>query len=168
MAHTDADGCDFPVGDPGSREALAPAGGDAEAGADADEQFLQRAQIKMQVLAVLAKVEDGIADKLAGAVVSGLAAAIDLNHGVGKVGGAAEAGLVRGAANGVNGVVLEEEELIRDRACVALCDEAVLEGQGLFVGDAAQPLDGEGVGNHLAVLENRSYGSYRSHRTYEQ
>ncbi len=129
MPDADADGGDFPVRDPGPGEALAPAGRDAEGGAGANEQFLEGAQIAVEVLAMVAQVQDGIADKLAGPVVSGLPAATDLDDGIGKVRGAPQAGLVRGAADCVNGVVLEEQELVGDGPRAALGDQAVLEGE---------------------------------------
>ena len=145
VADTDADGGDFSVDHPCAGEAFAAAGCDAEVGANFDQQVLEGAQVAMKVLTMVAEVEDGIADELAGAVIGGLAAAIDLDDGMGKMRGAAQAGLVRGAANGVNRVVLEEQELIGDGAGAALGNEAVLEGEGLPVIDPAQPLDGKGV-----------------------
>jgi len=146
VAHAHADGGDFAVGDPGAGEALAAARGYAEGGADADEELLQGAQVAVKILAVIAKIEDGIAYELAGTVVGGLAAAIDLDERMGKMGGATQAGLVRGAADGVNGVVLEEEELIGDGAVATFGYEAILEGEALLEIDAAQPLDGDSWG----------------------
>ncbi len=152
MADADADGGDLPIHDPCAGEALAPARGYTKGGADADEQVFQRTQVPVQVLTVMAEIEDGVADKLARAMVSGLAAAISLDERMGKMRSPPKAGLVRSAANGVNGIVLEEEELIRDRPGPALRDQAVLEGEALLGIDAAQPLDGEG-GLHFSGAE---------------
>lgn len=141
--HTD--GCYFPVGDPRSREALPPAGGDVERCADPDEQFLEGTQIDVQILAVPAQVEDGITHKLAGAMISGLATAIRRDHGVREMGGAAEAGLVGGPADCINGFVLQEKELVGNGASAALGCETLLQGEGLRVFHPAQPLDGDWV-----------------------
>lgn len=141
--HTDR--CYFPVDDPRSRETLAAPGGDLESGADPDEKFLEGAQIDVQILAVPAQVEDGITDKLAGAMISGLAAAISRDHGVREMGGPAEAGLVGRPADSINGFVLQEKELVGNGASAALGCETLLQGEGLRVFHPAQPLDGDWV-----------------------
>jgi len=147
-ADADADGGDLAIRNPSAGEGLAAACRDAELRADADEELLEGAEVEVEILAVVAQVEDGIADELAWAVIGGLAAAIDVDDGVDEVGSAAEAGLIRGAAHGVNGVVLEKEELIGDAADAALGDEAILKGEGLLEIDAAKPLDGKVSGRH--------------------
>src|ERR1700734_2697862 len=112
MPDTNADRGDFPVRDPCPGKPLAPAGRDAECGTDPDEQLLKRAEVAVKVLAVIAQVKDRVADELARPVESSLPAAIDLDDGMGKVRRAAQAGLVRGAADGINRVMFEKEELI--------------------------------------------------------
>ena len=94
----------------------------------------------MEVLAARAEVEDGVADELAGAVVGGLAAAPGDDERVREGGGVAQAGVVGGAADGIDGVVLEEEEGVgRGGVGEFAGDEVVLEGERLGVGEAAEP-----------------------------
>ena len=74
----------------------------------------------MQVLAVIAQIEDGIADELPRAVVSGLPATADLDDGVGQARRIAQAAPVRRAADGINRIVLEQEKLVANHAGPAL------------------------------------------------
>lgn len=108
--NTHADGGEFTVLDPDAGEAFAAAGLDSENGAGADEGVLKMAQMSVEVPAVRVQVEDRIADELAGAVIGGLAAAVGLEYGEGECGGVAQGGLVAQAADGVNGLVLQQED----------------------------------------------------------
>ena len=63
---------------PHAGEARVPLGGDAERGQRVDQRRLELAQVPVQVLPVLAQVEDRIADQLARPVVGHVAAALDL------------------------------------------------------------------------------------------
>jgi hypothetical protein len=67
-----------------------------------------------------------------------------LDDRVGEMGGVAKAGLVRGASDGINRVVLEEQELVGDRAGSAFGDELLLELERLLVREAAEPVDDGG------------------------
>ncbi len=72
----------------------------------------------------------------------GLTTAVGLKDGVGEGGGFAEAGGVAGAADGVDGLVLEEEDLFGAGPSEVVGDELILQVEGGLVGDAAEPLDG--------------------------
>ena len=148
FADADAEGGDFAVADPDAGEAFLAGGGDVVVGEGADEGFLEEAEVGVEVLAVVAEVEDGVADELAGAVIGALAAAIDFDDGMRESGGLAEAGLVAGAADGVNGMVFEEEEGGVGVRCVEEgVDVGLLEGVGVLPGDLAEVLDGEEHGH---------------------
>ncbi len=88
--HAHADGRDLAVRDPHPRQPLAPCADDPVPGQRGDEHFLQEPQVNVQVAPALAEVEDGIADELARAVVSRLAAAMDRLDRVRQGGGRAK------------------------------------------------------------------------------
>lgn len=90
-----------------------------------------------------AEVEDGVADKLPGAVVGALATAIDFDNGMRKLRGDTEAGLVAGAANGVDGLVFEKEESGLGLVVQHLPDVGLLKREGFLPGEAVEVLDGE-------------------------
>lgn len=88
----------------------------------------------VEILAADTEVKNGVADELAGAVVSGLATAVDFEDGRGQGIRVLEGGLVAAAADGVDWLVFEEEEgfglfLGEDRF-----DGLLLEGEGFLVG----------------------------------
>ena len=139
-AHADADGGDFSVLDPDAGEALAViGGGDALGVEEVDLGLLQGAEVTVQVAGIAVEVEDQVADQLAGTVPGGLAATVDLNDGMGQGRGIAEAAAVTGAADGVNGIVLEQQHGIGDFSGLALGDQAVLLGEGCLKADPAEP-----------------------------
>ena len=92
---------------------------------------------------MLAEVEDGVANKLAGSVVGALATAIDFDNGMRELLGDPEAGLVAGATNGVNGLVLEEEESGLGVVVQHLLDVVLLEREGFLPSEAVEVLGGE-------------------------
>jgi hypothetical protein len=57
---------------------------DAEASGEADEILFEKAKVEMEVASTRVEIENGIARKLTGAVIGGLAASIGLEDGVGK------------------------------------------------------------------------------------
>lgn len=109
-------------------------------GASVDETHFERAEIAVKIAPESGEIENEITNELSWAVVSGLSASIDLDDRVRKVGFASEAGLVPGAADGVNRFVFEEEDGVGNLAEEALTGEFCLEFEGVFIGDAAQPL----------------------------
>ena len=150
-----ADGGDFFCGDAAARKGPDAGGAgnalgeDAELRAGADEDLLKEPNeiYRTEVGAALAgeraaEIDDGVADELARAVVGDVAAAIDFMQGDAFAGEE----LIRGedvgaagvAAEGEDGRVLEENEGIGDHAGFACGDEALLEGEGLRVRDAAE------------------------------
>ena len=72
-----------------------------------DEGVFEFPQVFVEILAAWGEVEDGVADKLAGTMVGGLATAVDFVNRVGERGGIAERRLIAQAANGVNRQVFE-------------------------------------------------------------
>ena len=78
-----------------------------------DERFLQGAKVNVQIAPAPAEVEHGIADELPRPVVRGLAAAMDRLDRIRQRSRGHQAGAVRRAADGVNRLVLEQQERIR-------------------------------------------------------
>ena len=95
----------------------------------------------MQVLAVVVEVKDQVTDELSGAVVGGLAAATDFDEWVWEFGWVAQAGLIASAADGVNGIVFQEEDGVFDFARAAFRDELELQLECLIVGESIEFLD---------------------------
>ena len=91
---------------------------------------------------VAAKIEDGIADELAGAVIGDLAAAVglvDLDALASEQFIAGEDVRARGvAAERENGRMLHEEQRVADSAGLARGDDLVLKAQTFGVGNAAE------------------------------
>ncbi len=75
--HADADGRDLALADPDARQPLAPFAPRPRSRERRDERFFQKPQVAVQVAPAPAKVEDGVADELARAVIGRLAAAMD-------------------------------------------------------------------------------------------
>jgi hypothetical protein len=65
-----------------------------------------------------------------------------------KMARAAEAGLIGSAAHRIDGVMLEQKQLIGDGPGPPLGDKAVLQRESLLKVDPAQPLDGKVIGAH--------------------
>ncbi len=82
----------------------------------------------MQVTPPAIEVRDGVADQLAGAVVGGLTAAVDFKDGVGQDGAGVQAGVVAGAADGVNaGVFQQKQFILTGGVCVVGADQLFLQ-----------------------------------------
>ena len=128
---------------------------DAESVAAHHDSFLKGAEISMEVLPVAGEIQDRIADQLAGAVPGGLAAATDLDEGSREVGGIAEAGAVRGTADGEDGIVLEQEEGVRRIACEMPGHDFLLEREALGVINTPEPAEGWGGQSRLVWSSGR-------------
>ena len=107
--HANSDRRDLPGADPDPGKSLAAAALHAEPSADEDDHVFQKAQIAMEVPSAAFQIEDGIGDELAWPMPCGLPSPIDLENGMRKGTGRAEAGLITGAANRVNGIVFEKK-----------------------------------------------------------
>src|SRR5258707_3420258 len=83
--HPDSDGSDLAILNPNACLPFAIPGFDAEAVHQMDHRVLQTSQIGMQILAPSLEVQNWIADELAGAVIGGLAAAINLKDRVRQI-----------------------------------------------------------------------------------
>ena len=115
----------FSLADPGAGHARDAAGRDAVVGAGADHHLLEVAHVAVHVAAVGRQLEDRIADHLAGAVVGDVAAAAGLEHLEAAARAARSSGkstfsLARVAAEREDGIVLEQQQGVRDRARLAL------------------------------------------------
>lgn len=142
LACADADAGEFAVFDPDPGEVVAAGGGDAEGAGAVDEGLFEAAEVAVEVLAVESETEDGVADELARAVPCGFAAAADFDERGGEGFGIAEAGAVLGAADGEDGVVLEQEDSFRGERVEERAGGGFLKSEGVLIGDAAEPLDG--------------------------
>src|SRR5439155_1783352 len=80
LFHVHADAGDLAAASAGPDAGVArlPLARDVEPGERVDQGLLERAQVPMQVAAVAAQVQDGIADELPRAVEGDIAAALDL------------------------------------------------------------------------------------------
>ena len=155
LGNVDADGCDFFLADaaagegPDSGEFTDALSGDAEVFAGVDEDFFHEADEVdgAEVGAALAgevaaEVEDGVADELAGAMISDVAAAVDLvdlDAASGEeIVGREDVGAGGVAAESEDGRVFEEEERVADGSRFARCYDLGLDTEAFGVGDAAE------------------------------
>ena len=109
MANADANRRDLAVLHPDAGQTRARCRRYSDLGQCFDEQIFQPAQITMQILAAVAQVDDRIAHQLPRSVISRLSAAIDWEKRIREMSGAAQTGLVRRAADGVDRIVFEQE-----------------------------------------------------------
>ncbi len=165
LAGTDADAGEFAVFDPDTGEVVAAGGWDTEGACAVDEGLFETAEVAMEVVAVGSEAEDGVADELAWAVPCGFAAAADFDERGGEGLGIAEAGAVLGAADGEYGVVLEEKDGFRGERVEEGAGGGFLEGEGVLIGDAAEPLDGRR--RPWGGLELEIHLRYTGHRSGE-
>jgi len=77
-------------------------------------------------------------------VEGGLSAAVDFHNRVGEKGFHAEAAFVSAAADGIDGVVFQQEERLGAKAFAEVCNGLFLDGEGIVVGDAVEGGGGEG------------------------
>ena len=115
MPHADADRGDFALLDPDAGQAGAGRGVDLVGREQLDQERFDPAQIAMQILPVAAQIEEKITDQLPGPVISRLPAAVDRDKRMRQMRGAAQARLIGRAADGVNRIVFEQPELVRQR-----------------------------------------------------
>jgi hypothetical protein len=66
----------------------------------------------MQVLPATPQIDDRVTHELAGAVIGSLAAAVDREERMGKMGSAAQARLIRRSADGVNRFVFQQKQFV--------------------------------------------------------
>jgi len=98
-------------------------------------------------------------------VPCGFAAAADFDERGGEGLGVAEAGAVLGAADGEDGVVLEEEDGFRGERVEERAGGGFLKGEAILVGDAAEPLDGRR--RPWGGLELEIHGEHTGHGSGE-
>ena len=125
-------------------------GGHVVFGQQGDEAFFDPAEEEVEVGGEFLQIENEVADELAGAVEGGLSAAVDFDDGM-REGGGAEAGAVALASDGVDRVVLEEEELVGGLAGGAGGEGFFLEVEGGLVGEASEPAGGRRGHRGMAV-----------------
>ena len=129
---------------PAARVAVPPRRDDAVGGAGRDERRLEGTHERADQEAPLVKPDDGIRHELAGPVVGDLAATLGSNDRDAASGellvAREDVGRVRLPAEGQDGGMLQQQELVADRACRALIDEPLLQRVGIAVGHATQPL----------------------------
>lgn len=101
----------------------------------------------MEILATLAEIEDGVTDELARAVVGRLTASIDNVDWMGQCGCFPQAGLIRRAADGVHGLVFQEEDVVGlGRVGLFSSDGFILQGEAIGIGDTSEPFGTESRG----------------------
>ena len=95
----------------------------------------------------------------------GFAAAADFDERGGEGLGVAEAGAILGAADGEDGVVLEEEDGFRSERVEERAGGGFLKGEAILIGDAAEPLDGRR--RPWGGLELEIHGEHTGHGSGE-
>lgn len=152
---SNANRCDLLVAHPNAREPFPPAAFHAKLAASENDNFLKKAHVAMKVASATFEVDDGICDELAGAVPRSLSATIDLKNRMWQCPRAAKTGLIATAADRIDRIVLENQELFVSGSCKILADEAALQIQCLPIFDATKPLDFDGfhVAEYLTFLE---------------
>jgi hypothetical protein len=143
----DADARKLPIANPYTRESVHSPGLYAETGTDIEQKVFDGAQVDVQVLSALTQVEDGVTDELAWAVIGCLSATIGDMDWMRQRRGFSQAGLIRGASNGVYGLVFEEEEVIRLGGIRDLSfDNFLLQREAVRIGDSSEPFGAESGG----------------------
>lgn len=161
MAGADANAGEFPVFHPNAGETVPPAGGDAEGLTAIDEGLLQRPQIVVQVLAVADEVQHRIANQLPRAMPGGLPSSSDF-HQRGREIASAETAAVKGAADGENGVMLQQENSVRIFSGEVAGEQVLLQFKAVRIGHAAQPADsGRGDGRRGSGRRSRVHDTGR-------
>jgi len=140
-ADVDADGGEFFFGDiarrldPDAGFAGDAVGADAEIGGGADHGFFEGADIPVNVAADGTEIQDGVADDLAWAMISDVAAAVGFAEFdiflAEDIFGSEKIFLAGAAAEGQNVGMFAEEDDVVDGAGFAGGDDALLEGVGV-------------------------------------
>src|ERR1700750_1173232 len=147
-----ADGGDFFFADaaaghgPNAGELADALGKHAEVAAGADECFFEQANVvyRAEVRAFFAgeiatQIDDGVSDELTWTVVGDIAPAVDLvqlDASLGKqVVADEDVGARRISSEGKNWWVLQEEKRVVDQVLLSSCDDLLLDGEGLRIGD---------------------------------
>src|SRR5882724_1467848 len=112
MADADPDRRDLAVLYPNTGQSPASRRRYAGFGQGFDEQIFKPAQVPMQILPAVAQVDDRIAHQLPRAVIGSLAAAVNRKQRIGKMRSATQTGLVRRAADRVDRIVFDQEQLV--------------------------------------------------------
>ena len=142
-----ADGADFGqlailVPHPDSGCAGFPAALNSEARQGPDHRFLQAPDVGHDIAFPFSQIDNRVADNLAGAVVSDVAAAVDLEEFDAQLGQAvaAEQHVFQAAvaAQGQHMRMFEQQELVTDFAGFAAGLQGLLQGPGVGEGDAAE------------------------------
>ncbi len=131
------------VDDPAAGMTVSSGGADAERGRSFDHRFLERPYEWSQEDPAIAEAEDRIGHELARAVVGDLATTLDPD---GLDAPAAEltrrgqnVGIVGLTTEGQHGIMLEEQEVVRDGPARAQVNEALLERPRIPIGDPPEP-----------------------------
>jgi hypothetical protein len=163
-ADMDADGGEFLFRDiawgldPDAGLAGDAIGRDAEIGGGADHGFFEGADVPVNVAADEVEIEDGVADDLAGAVISDVAAAVgfaELDIFLAQdVFGGEKIFLAGVAAEREDMRMLAEEEDVVDGARFTGGNDALLEGVGVGPGEEAEIGDEEGRHGTKRITDN--------------
>jgi hypothetical protein len=153
---------EFLVAYPDPREPVDPAGPDPELRNGTNEDFLEIAHIAVHVAAIRFQVDDGIADELPRSVKRDIAAAAALEQRDsfrGEPFGRVEnvrAVMARLRAEGDDGRMFEEQELIGDPSLLALFDQRVLQIERRLVFDGTEPADFQDTSGRIRARLRRS------------
>jgi hypothetical protein len=107
-----ADGGELTISHPDASEPGAATGLDSEVVAGVDQGIFEFPQVFVEILTAWAEVEDGVADELARAMVGGLPAAVSFVKSVWKGGWIAEGRLIAEATDGVDRLMLHQENRV--------------------------------------------------------
>jgi hypothetical protein len=114
MPDPDADGSNLALIDPDAGETVARGCFHLMPREQFNQQRFEPAQVTMQVLTVTPEVEQKVTDQLTRAVVGGLATAINFEKWMRQMLRAAKTRLIGRASDGVDRIVLEQEQRVRD------------------------------------------------------
>src|SRR6266513_4515481 len=107
MSHAHANRRDFSFLNPNTGQSFTTLRFNFEPGQKFDQQTFNPAQILVQILSAIAQIDNRITDQLARYVIGRLPATIDLKKWMRQMRSTAQAGLVRGPTNGINGIMFE-------------------------------------------------------------
>ena len=134
LFHPDADGGYFTVFYPDPYQPFPDAGLHAEPGTGFNQGVFQGGDVTVQIPAAAVQVRNGVSDQLAGAVVGGLAAAVDFMNGKGKHGTGVQAGVVPCTPDGINPGMFQQQQFVFPvRVFLMGPDQLFLEPQGFLI-----------------------------------
>lgn len=136
LPQADSQGGHFAVSNPDAGQSLAALRCESVFSAGPQEDFLEEAQTAVDIPAAASEMQDGISDELPRTVKGGLPSPVGFHDGMGQVGGIPQARVVPGASDGIDRLMLEQEEGFPTSECLG--HEGLLQGKGLIIGDDAQ------------------------------